>query len=182
MLPLCHDIEQMMGRPIQSPKDFDQLRDNIYSRLRVNISSHTLKRLWGYLDSPSEPRRGTLDVLARFIGYSDYAAYVAAASTEGGQSSSPVISRHINVQQMLAENDELILTWAPDRRCRVRYLGSLQFQVVESANTRLQPGDYFQCNLIIEGEPLYLSNLLQPGRLATNYVCGKRGGIRFERS
>ena len=81
-------------------------------------------------------------MLARFLGYSDYAAY---------------------------------------RQCRVRYLGSLQFQVVESANTRLQPGDYFQCNLIIEGEPLYLSNLLQPGHLATNYVCGKRGGIRFER-
>ena len=181
MLPLCHDIEQMMGRPIQSPKDFDLLRDSIYSRLRENISSHTLKRLWGYLDSPSEPRRGTLDVLARFVGYSDYATYVTAASADGGQASSPVISRHLNVQQMLVENDELILSWAPDRQCRVRYLGSLQFQVVESANTRLQPGDYFQCNIIIEGEPLYLSNLLQPGRLATNYVCGKRGGIRFER-
>lgn len=157
------------------------MRDSIYSRLHVLISSSTLKRLWGYLDSPSKPRQGTLDVLARFIGYSDYAAYEAAATADGGQTSSPVISRHLNVQQMLVENDELILSWAPDRQCRVRYLGSLQFQVVESANTRLQPGDYFQCNLIIEGEPLYLSNLLQPGHLATNYVCGKRGGIRFER-
>ncbi len=45
MFPLCHDIEQMMGRPIQSPKDFDLLRDSIYSRLRENISSHTLKHL-----------------------------------------------------------------------------------------------------------------------------------------
>ena len=181
MLPICHDIEQMMGRPIRSPKDFDLLRDNIYNRLRVNISSHTLKRLWGYLDSPSEPRQGTLDVLARFIGYSDYEAYVAAVSADGGEASSPGISRHINVQQMLSENDELLLSWAPNRQCRVRYLGSLQFQVVESVNTRLRPGDYFQCGLIIEGEPLYLSNLLQPGRLAANYVCGKRGGIRFER-
>ena len=64
----------MMGRPIRSPKDFDLLRDSIYSRLRDNISSHTLKRVWGYLDSPSEPRQGTLDVLARFIGYSGYEA------------------------------------------------------------------------------------------------------------
>ena len=39
---------------------------------------------------------------------------------------------------------------------------------------------YFQCSLIVEGEPLYLANLLQPGRMASNYVCGKCGGIRFE--
>lgn len=53
--------------------------------------------------------------------------------------------------------------------------------MVSSERTRLQEGDYFQCSLIVEGEPLYLTNLLQKGRLATNYVCGKSGGVRFER-
>lgn len=92
-----------------------------------------------------------------------------------------MLSRHINVSTDLNENDCLLLSWAPDRQCQVRYLGNQQFRVEASQNTRLQAGDYFQCGLIVEGEPLYLANLLQPGRMAANYVCGKCGGIRFER-
>ena len=42
---LCQSIEQSLGHRVQSPKDFDLLRDSIYSRLRENISSHTLKHL-----------------------------------------------------------------------------------------------------------------------------------------
>ncbi len=79
------------------------------------------------------------------------------------------------------EDDCLLLSWAPDRTCQVRYLGNRQFRVEASQNTRLQAGDYFQCSLIVEGEPLYLANLLQPDRMAANYVCGKCDGIRFER-
>ena len=178
---LCQAIEQTIGHRLQSPRDFELLREQIYVRLRQLISSSTLKRIWGYTTTDSEPRTATLDVLASFIGYADYAAFCAANSDGGPAASSPVLSHHINVSTDLIENERLTLIWAPDRRCRVCYLGNLQFQVEESVNTRLQAGDYFQCSLIIEGEPLFLSNLLQPGRLATNYVCGKRGGIRFER-
>ncbi|MBR2291107.1 MAG: hypothetical protein IJ868_02195 [Prevotella sp.] len=85
------------------------------------------------------------------------------------------------MQEELATGDELTLSWQPGRLCRVRYLGDLSFKVVASVATRLQPGDSFQCSVIIEGEPLFLTNLQQPGRPATNYVCGRNGGIRFER-
>lgn len=179
---LCQSIEQSLGHCIQSPKDFDQLREHIYTRLHQLISTSTLKRVWGYIDSESEPSRSTLNVLASFVGYGSYADFCAAAAKGGADASNPVVSRHINVATDLAVNDCLTLTWAPDRQCRVRYLGNMQFRVEEAAGTRLQAGDSFQCSLIVEGEPLYLANLMQPGRQATNYVCGKRGGIRFERT
>ena len=60
-------------------------------------------------------------------------------------------------------------------------ISSSTLKVVASVATRLQPGDSFQCSVIIEGEPLFLTNLQQPGRPVTNYVCGRNGGIRFER-
>ena len=178
---LCKAIEEMMGHRMQSPKDFEQLRDSIYSRLHVLISVSTLKRVWGYLEYKSEPRQATLDALAYFLGYADYTAFCQSLTADGGQASSPVVSRHINVRDELREGDKLTLSWQPGRICHVRYLGNLQFQVVSSEKTRLKAGDYFQCSLIMEGEPLYLSNLLQQGRMATNYVCGKHGGIRFDR-
>ena len=74
----------------------------------------------------------------------------------------------------------LTLSWAPNRICEVRYLGQLRFVVTCSENTRLKEGDTFQCGLIIEGDPLYLSHLLQGSDQPSNYVCGRLGGVRFE--
>lgn len=178
---LCQAIEEMMGRQMQSPKDFELLRDRIYNRLHELISTSTLKRLWGYISHQGELRTSTLDTLAYFLGYADYAAFCQSLTEDGGLPSNPIVSRHISVRDDLVENDQLTLFWQPGRVCRVRYLGNLQFQVLSSEKTRLREGDYFQCSLIVEGEPLYLTNLLQNGRLATNYVCGRRGGVRFER-
>lgn len=167
---------------MQTPKDFDLLREQIYVRLRQLISSSTLKRLWGYTHTESAPSRASLNVLARFMGYADYDAFcTSTGNVSDAVASNTVLSRHINVSADLKENDCLLLSWAPSRTCQVRYLGNQQFRVESSANTHLQAGDYFQCSLIVEGEPLYLANLLQPGRMASNYVCGKCGGIRFER-
>ena len=179
--PLCQAIEKTMGRRMQSPKDFEQLRDRIYSRVHVLVSTSTLKRVWGYVSHQGGQRSSTLDALAYFLGYADYDAFCQSLTEDGELPSSPIVGRHISVRDDLAENDQLTLFWQPGRICRVRYLGNLQFQVVSSEKTRLKEGDYFQCSLIVEGEPLYLTNLLQHGRLATNYVCGRRGGVRFER-
>lgn len=177
---LCQAIETAIGHKIQTPKDFDGLREQVYRRLRMLISSTTLKRVWGYLPGDTEPGQRTLDTLARFIGFEDYNQFCLQSSRTDIISSSPVISRHINVRDDLTENDMLRLTWQPNRVCDIRYLGNLQFRVVYSENTRLKKGDYFQCSLIIEGEPLYLSQLLQGDNPPANYVCGKQGGIRFE--
>jgi len=73
---LCRSIEQAVGRSIQTPKDFYWLREQIYVRLRELIRTSTLKRVWGYTRSQSTPGVSTLDVLARFIGYTDYAAFL----------------------------------------------------------------------------------------------------------
>ena len=41
-------------------------------------------------------------------------------------------------------------------------------------------GDTFNCELFIEGEPLYLSQLIHEGQQPMVYVVGKKDGIRFE--
>ena len=95
--------------------------------------------------------------------------------------SSPIMSRRLSVAKELNVGEQLRLTWQPDRVCDIEYLGNLQFRVIASENTRLKANDTFCCSLIIEGEPLYLSQLQQGDQEQTNYVCGKRGGIRYER-
>jgi hypothetical protein len=62
----------------------------------------------------------------------------------------------------------------------VRLLGDGVFTIVEAANTKLSVGDTFRCDLFIEGEPLYMSQLVHEGRPPMVYVVGKVNGIRFD--
>ena len=153
------DIERMVGRPMRSPKDFDLLAELIYRRLHEVMSSMT-------------PRESTLTVLARFLGYADWQAYLHRT---GEPESGHILGRWLDVTTLEA-GATVRLTWLPDRVCDVRYDGDCRFTVVDSRATRLKPGDTFGCMAMIEGEPLYLHDL-RP----TAYVCGNRGGIRFER-
>ena len=179
---LCIDIEQALGKELCTPKDFEMLREHIYNRLHVLISATTLKRVWGYLDDGVQNRQGTLDILARFIGFHDYEDYESNAATYKHETqSSPVMSRKLNVAAELKSGDRLRIVWHPDRVCETTYSGGLTFCVNLSKNTRIKEGDTFQCSLLIEGEPLYIDNLIQDNRPPVAYVCGKKSGIRFER-
>ena len=177
---LCNDIETALGRQMQTPRDFNYLRDRIYARTHIMVSPTTLKRIWGYLTDDVEARESTLGILAQFLGYRDLEEYRNRSMQPDKQQSSPVMSRRMNVAEQLHAGDCLCIAWQPDRQCEVEYLGNQTFIVRKSANTRLQPNDTFQCGLIIDGEPLYLDNLCQGKYPPIAYVCGKKSGIRFE--
>ena len=177
---LCNDIEIALNRKMQTPKDFDFLRERLYARLHVLVSRTTLMRLWGYVDEGVTPRKGTLDILAQFIGYQDYEDYCNNALLPKEQQSSPVMSRRLSVEKELHYGEHIRLTWQPDRECEIEYMGDLAFRVVLSKNTRLREGDTFECSLIVEGEPLYIDNLKQGDMPTIAYVCGKKSGVMFE--
>ena len=178
---LRREIETAVNRRLATPKDFDALREMIFSRLHILVSATTLKRIWGYIDDNVSTRRGTLDILARYLGYADFEAFANGATADGGElPSNPIMARRIDVDEQLQPGDLLRLTWQPGRVCDVEYRGERLFCVVASQNTRLCAGNTFKCSLMIEDEPLYIDNLIVDGKAPVAYVCGKRSGIRFE--
>ena len=68
---LCEAIERQMGRTMQSPLDFKWLSERIFEHVHETISPTTLMRLWGYR-AGVVPRQATLDIMARFLGYTDF--------------------------------------------------------------------------------------------------------------
>ena len=85
---LREEIESVVGRKMKTPKDFDFLAGQIFDKLHENVSSTTLKRIWGYLSEPSTPRLSTLDILAQFIDYQDWDAFCG----QDTQPSEPLLS------------------------------------------------------------------------------------------
>lgn len=179
---LCSDIEKALGKEMRTPKDFDFLRERIFARLNVWVSTTTLKRIWGYLKDDVQTRHSTLDILACFLGFHSYENYTNSSAENVVQESSPIMSRRLCVSEELKEGDKLLITWLPNRTCELLYCGNLKFEVISSEHTRLKPGNTFRCGLFIEGEPLYLDELIQENYPPIAYVCGKKSGIRFERN
>ena len=177
---LCEAVEKAVSMKMRTPKDFDFLRDRIYSKLNILISSTTLKRIWGYLVDESTPRESSLSVLAQYLGYRDFETFCQRITDDGISASDPVLGRHLHVTEDLQAGDQIILKWDPLRVCTIKYLNDSRFQVICSEKTRLQPGDTFFCTTMIEGEPLYLDRLCQGDNQPIGYVCGKKGGITFE--
>ena len=174
---LCQIIERRIGRKVVSSTDFVWLSEQIMERQHQTVGVNTLKRMWGYLgEGKVETRRATLDVLAQFAGYKDYATFCVAGD---GDSSNTIVTRHLNTKT-LEPGMMVRLEWLPDRVCVIEYLGNMRFVVREAEHSKLCVGATFLCPLIIEGEQLYLQDMEQNGNPPVNYIAGRHSGVRFE--
>ena len=79
---LRNAMEKTVGRRMRVRGDYDFLSGQIFAKTHQHISPTTLKRLWGYLPSDAKPRLSTLDLLAEFLGYDDWEAFVASLSAQ----------------------------------------------------------------------------------------------------
>lgn len=177
---LREDIEKKVGFTIATPRDFRLLRNTINQQMNLIIGLSTLMRVWGYVKDGGCPSKNTLDVLAQFLGYSDYMDYSHVKIKEDEQGCSCFfLTNGISVADQLCEGDRLRLSWYPDRVCDVEYLGDQKFRVLAVQNGHLHVGDTFTCSIMLKGNPLTVGNLTREGMPPMNYVCGKRGGIDY---
>ena len=174
---LKYEVERTMGHQLSVSRDFEELSHLLLSRTRERLSPTTLKRFWGYLSNEKvDTRPHTLDVLARFVGYKDYADFCSYADSSDEVQSGIRTEERVSTEGMRL-GQRLIITWRPDRRIVIRHLGGSRFEIMEAQNTKLCVGDTFRCHLMIQHEPLYLDELVHQGLPETAYVAGQRDGV-----
>ena len=171
-------IEASIKRKIETPADFDFLRGIIWERTHEQISTSTLKRLWGYVDGIDNARNSTLNVLSKALGYENWDAFILKLKSENMDNSDLVMSESVSSGD-LKIGDMLMIAWQPNRVCRLKYLGDNQFEVMESQNSKLKVGDTFRCGLFILGEPVYINDLRQNNGTGEPklFVIGNKSGL-----
>ena len=171
-------IEASIKRKIETPADFDFLRGIIWERTHEQISTSTLKRLWGYVDGIDNARNSTLNVLSKALGYESWDAFILKLKSENVDNSDLVMSESMSSSD-LKIGDRLMIAWQPNRVCRLKYLGDNQFEVMESQNSKLKVGDTFRCGLFILGEPVYINDLRQNNGTGEPklFVIGNKSGL-----
>lgn len=175
------DIEKVAMRRIAVKRDFKYLSTHIMDRTGVYISYSTLCRFWGVLADGKynvQPRRYTLDTLARYVGHSDYEHFVQNASNRSCTDSNFIPGEHLTTST-LKKGALLHIAWTPGHHIVAEHLGGGMFCITESHKSKLSKGDTFQADTMTHGEPLYLNSLIHDGGAPCRYVCGRDYGVRF---
>ena len=175
------DVEERTGK-LYSHGDFTRLSEMIYEKSKEMISPTTLKRLWGYLkqESPT-PQTRTLNVLAAFVGFTDWQQYCNYQEHKNNYSSE-FVKHHTQHCFLMQSGEKIQISWYPKREVVLRHEGDGDlFTVVSSVNSKLEPGMTLHCETFTAKEPLLLKNV-KGGSLteSCDYICGKVGGITYE--
>lgn len=174
-------VEAFVGMKFQTRRHFDILTDLLYTNTKEMVSATTLRRFWGYQEAGSSaPSLNTLNVLSKLVGYANWEDFKARKNSDAS-SSEMMNGIHALRFSTLEVGCQLQITWNPDRRIMVEYLGNYTFRVLTTENSKLMAKDTFQCMQIIEGQAMCCENLLREGHVAMSYICGKNGGLRYSR-
>lgn len=178
-------MEDMTGRRMQTPKDFELLSVRIYERTGILLSVSTLKRFWGYVakedDSRGNMRQSTLNTFASYVGFSGWDSFCRRkASGDTKETSNLFYGRKQTTADHFRPGETMIVMWKPDRCITIRYSGNDIWVVTESKNSKLSVGDTFRCHVFVETQPLVLVDLVHEGMPPCGFVCGKDGGITFQ--
>ena len=169
-------VEESADHKIATSTDFIFLSGEIQGRLKETLSVSTLKRIWGYVDGYASVRPSTLDILARFVGFSDWETFVSDyCEVESVQSSHRVVSESIYAKDLNVGN-QVEIAWNPNRKCLLTYQGDNLFEVVSSENAKLKTGDRFLCQRFTLNQPLYVEHFTKDDS-AELFVMGNKGGL-----
>lgn len=102
---LCNAIRKTSGIRLRTPKDYDTLSSLIFLETHTNISASTLKRLMGYLPGNRvQPRTTTLDILSRYLGYTDLEDFTASHSSVKTVEALPELSTKLHSLHLQLQN------------------------------------------------------------------------------
>lgn len=173
-------IEQEYGKTLSTTTDFEEFSIYLRKRTGKNISSSTLKRLYGYVNDDHKPRIATLDTLAEYIGHNNYKDFTMWLKNSTRYNSSFFMSEQL-ISNELKEGTKVCIGWKPNRTLRLHYLGESKYEVMASENSKLQPGDRFTTGCFIKEQPLYLPYIERKGERTASFVAGRNGGLTLIR-
>lgn len=175
---LLEEVEKEYGRPVRTSKDFYILAALIEYQCREVVSSATLKRLWGYVSLQTTPRKHTLDILSRFVGYKDFGEFRASLLGKIDETSGFFDTSYLAAED-IPEGKVIRIGWEPDRILRLRRTSDIGFEVIESHNSKLIAGDRFEASCFFKGLPLVVPVVLRGDERLPAFVAGRTKGLNL---
>lgn len=144
-------LKSKSGSEPRLPSDCEFLSLDIESKTGVRIGATTLKRLLGFAQDERTPHTSTLDAIARYLGYAHWEEL--SNIEESGNSDFDSSDDEVRSAD-LQPGTCVEITYLPDRKVRMQYLGNQRYRIVESINSKLQIADEVEIQNFVFHHPL----------------------------
>ena len=170
-------LKEKSGLAFNQSSHFDVLAQAIFDTTGESLGANTLKRLFGFNIKKVVPRRSTLDILARYLLFSDFDNLLLDLGEEADISCfSPVESVNISG---LANRASVKISYDPNRTLTLKYLGNFRFRVEEAIGSKnLKEADEVTVSQIAKGHRFVASHVYRDGVDLGAYEAAKSKGVR----
>ena len=167
-------LKEKSGSDLRQPSDCVFLSLDIESKTGVRVGATTLKRLVGFAQDERTPHVSTLDAIARYLGYAHWEELLKIEDN----GNSDFDSSDEEVRSADLQPDAIVeITYLPDRKVSMKYLGNNHYQVVESLNSKLQVGDELEIQNFVLHHPLLVLNVWRSGESMGQFTAGRVSGL-----
>ena len=170
-------LREKSGNEIRLSRDCELLALDIESVTGEHVGVNTMKRLLGFIADERVPRTSTLDVIARYLGYSNWDAL---RLMDESNSNSAFDDRDEYLACYLEKGQQVMISYPPNRTLTIENVGDNHFRVIDSKNSKLQKGDLLTLTHIVRHYPLLVSEVTRDGQNLGAFTAGKAQGIDFE--
>lgn len=172
-------IKQMILEKFNSPIQYSQQCETLALAIEEEtgqpLSTTTLKRMLGFVNSAARPRPSSLDILAQYLGYPNYDLLAKDIGENTDISDFRPVEK-IDSDDLLP-GEQVQLTYSPNRVLVLSYLGENRYLVNESRGSKLQKGDKLMIAGFYVGFELLVSDVERGGQHIGSYVAAKQGGL-----
>lgn len=165
------------GLTMGTPAVGSRLSEIIYAKTGQRLGVNTIKRLIGIYDDGCKPRRFTLEVVAKYLGYKTLDELMKHNEKENSGFLNNVSGDIVSAE--LKPGAIVTITYSPDRMVMLRHEEGDQYMVVRSENSKLLKGDLCSAVHIRSGMPFYATDVTRKGKKLGRYIAGEDGGIKI---
>ncbi len=167
-------LKRKSGNELRQPSDCEILSLDIEGKTGVRIGATTLKRLLGFAQDERTPHTSTLDALARYLGYAHWDEL--SKVEDNGNSDFDTPEDELRSAD-LKHGDNVEITYLPDRRLVLQYLGNCRYRVTDGENSKLQKGDEVEILNFVLHHPLLVVNVWRSGECLGQFTAGRVSGL-----
>lgn len=167
-------LESTMKHSLCTAADCEFLTHDIESKTGEHVGVNTIKRMIGLLADERQPRETTLNVLAKYLGFDDWATLKEVEHN----SNSAFNAADLDIKASeLEAGSKIHFSYLPDREVTLVYRGYSQFVVEQSVNSKLRAGDKLILSHIVDGYPLIVDDVQREGKSLGAFTAGIATGI-----
>ena len=141
--------------------------------LNASISPNTLKRAFGIIHSSSATSKYTLDLIARYVGYSSWENF----NDEKPSKSSTFNNLNVLSLDTIAIGQSVKFSYSPNRVVTMKCIDRQKFCITKSLNSKIIEGDIVIANQIIARHPFHILSVVRNNSNLGSFTAGIHEGI-----